>query len=250
MANGNICMIQYLKSGMAHGLFICPPCGFLTLPAVLLKFDIRWITVLTVLLSFSIVLLNIRLKGNRYFGYIQVVLACLLFWWIFARNDVHSLISMSEEGVVILYFVMLSLAIISNNAVLMGIATACCMLSRYSMIGWMAPCLIFYGFQKDYRRPAIFICTGISCFLLFFLIPFGYQTAWQMISLPALYVDFAKHVWEFSPEVFWLNPGLAKFFGPHHIGILHADLICDEFCCSTCFYVFLPAPEEMEVSKY
>jgi hypothetical protein len=208
------------------------------LPAVVLKLDMRWVTVLSILISFTIILFAIKVKSNRYFGYCQMAIAAMLFWWIFARNDVHSLISMSEEGVVIFYFVLLSLAIISENAFLMGITASCCLLSRYSMIGWLVPCLIFYAFRKDYRRLIAFSVTGMSCVLLFFLIPFGYKALGQMISLPALYVAFAKHVWEFSPEVFWLNPGLAKFFGPHRMATLHNTLLITSFAIPLIFMCF------------
>jgi hypothetical protein len=215
-----------------------PAMWFPYAPAVFMKLDLRWITVAALILSFSIVLFIIRIKGNRYFGYGQIAITALLFWWLFARNDVHSLISMSEEGVVIFYFVLLSLAIISDNAFLMGLVSACCLLSRYSMIGWLAPCLLFYIFQRDYRKLLVFSVTGITCFLLFFLIPFGYDALEQMISLPSLYVSFAKHVWEFTPEVYWLNPGLAKFFGPHRIGILHTTLLVMSFVVPFLFMCF------------
>ena len=108
-------------------------------PAIALQVDIRWVTVVTVLLSFFIILFLIRIRKNGIFGWAQIMIAAMLFWWIFARNDVHSLISMSEEGAVIFYFVLLSVAIISGNAFFMGIAASCCLLSRYSMIGWLIP---------------------------------------------------------------------------------------------------------------
>jgi len=215
-----------------------PAMWFPYVPAVFMKLDLRWITVAALLLSFSIVLFNIRIKGNRYFGFGQIAIGALLFWWLFARNDVHSLISMSEEGVVIFYFVLLSLAIISDNAFLMGFVSSCCLLSRYSMIGWLVPCLLFYAFRRDYRKLVIFSVTGVACFILFFLIPFGFKALEQMISLPSLYVSFAKHVWEFSPEVYWLNPGLAKFFGPHRIGILHTTLLVMSFALPILFMCF------------
>src|SRR5450432_1535405 len=198
-------------------------------PAVLFGIDMRWITAGAVLLSFAIILFSIRVRGNRYFGYVQIAVSALLFWWIFARNDVHSLISMSEEGVVIFYFVLLSLAIISGNPFLMGITASLCLLSRYSMVGWLIPCLIFFASRKEFRKLIIFSIAGVVCFLLFFLIPFGLRTLDQMISLPGNYVAFAKHVWEYSPEVFWLNPGLAKFFGPHRLALLHGILIAMSF---------------------
>ena len=145
---------------------------------------------------------------------------------------------MSEEGPVTFYFVILTLAILSDNALLMGIAASCCLLSRYSMIGWLIPCMIFYAGRKDYRRLVVFSLTGLSCVLLFFLIPFGFQTLAQMIALPGQYVDFAKHVWEFSPEVFWLNPGLAKFFGLHGTRALHLTLLTASFAIPFLFMCF------------
>jgi hypothetical protein len=195
------------------------------IPAVALHWDMRWVTVISLLISFAIILIFVRVKKNGYYGYGLLLIVAVLFWWIFSRNEVHSLITMSEEGVVILYFVLLCLSIISGNALLMGLSASLCLLSRYSMIGWLIPSLIYFATRKEMRRLIIFSATGILCFTIFFLIPFGWKTMEQMIALPGNYVGFAKHVWEFSPEVYWLNPGMAKFFGPHHIEALHKTLI-------------------------
>jgi hypothetical protein len=207
-------------------------------PAVLMKLDMRWITVIALLLTFTIILFSIRIRSNRYFGYGQIAIAAALFWWIFARNDVHSLISMSEEGIVIFYFVLLCLAIIADKPFLMGLLACCCILSRYSMVGWLVPCLVFYAFQRNYRKLIVFSVTGVVCFILFFLIPFGYKAFNQMISLPSLYINFAKHVWDSTPEVFWLNPGLAKFFGRQNMGILHITLLVMSFAVPLLFMSF------------
>ena len=207
-------------------------------PAVILKIDMRWITVIALLLTFTIILFTIRLRNNHYFGYGQIAIAAALFWWIFARNDVHSLISMSEEGIVIFYFVLLGLAIMAGNPFLMGLVACCCILSRYSMVGWLVPCIVYYAFQRNYRNLIVFSITGVVCFILFFLIPFGFKALGQMISLPSLYVSFAKHVWDSTPEVFWLNPGLAKFFGRQHMGILHIALLVTSFAAPLLFMCF------------
>jgi|SRR5664279_5239774 len=207
-------------------------------PAVALGIDMRWVTVFSLLLSFTVVLMVIRLKNNLIYGIGQIVIVALLFWWLFSRNEVHSLITMSEEGVVIFYFVMLCVAIISGNAMLMGITASLCLLSRYSMIGWLIPCLIYFTARKDFRKLIIFSTTGTVCVFLFFLIPFGWKTLQQMIALPANYVGFARTIWENSPEVFWLNPGLAKFFGPHRVTILHETLIVTSFGIPILFMAF------------
>ena len=207
-------------------------------PAVALGLDMRWVTVISLLLSFTIVIMIIRVKDNIVYGAGQIVIAAILFWWLFSRNDVHSLISMSEEGVVIFYFVMLSVAIISGNALFMGITASACLLSRYSMIGWLVPCLMYFTVRKDFRRLIIFSVTGLACVFLFFLLPFGWKTLEQMIALPANYVGFARSIWEKSPEVFWLNPGLAKFFGLHRVSILHTTLIIASFGIPVLFMGF------------
>jgi hypothetical protein len=206
--------------------------------AVALQADMRWVTVAAILASFAIILWMIRIRKNGYYGYGMIAIVVILFWWIFARNDIHSLVSMSEEGVVIFYFVLLTLAIISQNAFLIGITASLCLLSRYSMIGWVMPFMIYLIYRREYRKLIIFSLTGISCFLFLFLIPFGYRTMQQMIALPGNYVTFANHVWEFSPEVYWLNLGLAKFYGPHRMELLHKTLIVSSFFLPVWFMVF------------
>lgn len=208
------------------------------LPAVAMQVDMRWVTVLAILLSFIIILTCIRIRKNGYFGYGQILVAALLFWWIFSRNEVHCLISMTEEGVVILYFVLLSLAIISGNTFFIGITASLCLLSRYSMIGWLVPCMLFLTAHKGFRKFMIFLVTGLVCFLLLYFIPYGNKTIERMIALPGNYVAFAKLVWEYSPEVYWLNPGLAKFFGPHRAAILHSTFLAVSFGIPILFMCF------------
>jgi hypothetical protein len=207
-------------------------------PAVALHLDMRWVTVISLLLSFTIVLLFIRLKNNSYYGIGQIVIASILFWWLFSRNDIHGMISLSEEGVVIIYFVMLCMAIVSGNAWFVGIAASLCLLSRYSMIGWLLPCMIYFTARKDFKKLFIFSITGVACVFFFFLVPFGWNTLLQMVALPANYIGFAKTVWNDSPEIFWLNPGLAKFFGPHRVEVLHKTLIIASFGIPILFMVF------------
>lgn len=208
------------------------------LPAMVWHIDMRWITVGSVLASFTVVLYGIKFRKNGYFGLGQILLVAVLFWWIFARNDVHGLVSMSEEGVVILYFVLLTAAIGTENAFFMGITAALCLLSRYSMIGWLIPCLVLWLSKKEFRKALIFSATGLGCLLLGFVIPFGYPVIVQMITLPGNYVAFAKHVWELTPEVYWVNLGMAKFFGASGMTALHRTLVITSFGLPLLFTFF------------
>jgi hypothetical protein len=195
--------------------------------AILLKTDMRWITVICLLLSFAGFLWVLRLRKNSLYPYLLIPAAAMLFWWIFSRDDVHGVISLSEEGPVILYYVLLSLAIVSGNIYFIAVATSLCLLSRFSAAGWIIPFLLIMIFRKEYRKVMLFSFSGIVIFLLLFPIPFGFSPLKELVHLPSGYIAFASRVWRDSPETFWLNLGLAKFFGPHHTAALHATLL---FC--------------------
>ena len=203
--------------------------------AVLMKMDMRWVTVLCLLLSFGGFLCVLRIRKHSFYSYLLIAVAGMFFWWIFSRDDVHGLISLSEEGPVILYYSLLCFAIVSGNIYFIAIAASLCLLSRFSMIGWIIPFLLILILQKKYKKSVLFSLTGILFFLIFFLIPFGLSPFRQLIRLPSGYVSFALRVWADSPETFWLNLGFAKFFGPHHAAALHATLLLCSFILPVIF---------------
>lgn len=205
--------------------------------ALLLNLDMRWVTVIAILFSFAGFLFMLRIRKNGVYPYLLLAIAGMLFWWIFSKDDIHGIISMSEEGPVILYFVLLCFAIISGNIYFIGFAASLCLLSRYSMIGWLIPFLLFLVWHKRYKKGMIFFVTVNLFFLLFFLLPFGTAAAQQLFRLPSTYIAFAARVWRDTPEVFWLNPGFAKFFGPHRTAILHETLVLGSFVLPALFMI-------------
>lgn len=194
-------------------------------PALIFNFDIRWITVACLFIVFSIFLLLLRFGRKRLSAFFLLVIAFALFWWMLAQDDVHYFISMSEEGVVVLYYALLVLALLRGNIVFIGIAASLCMLSRYALIGWIPAFLFFLLLNKRKKEAALFTITGVLCFLILFILPFGWPVFVQLVQLPGNYIEFAKIVWQNSREVFWLSLGFAKFFGPQGTGLLHKLLI-------------------------
>lgn len=207
-------------------------------PAIIFDFDMRWITSGCLLFSFSAFLLVLNFNKNRILISIAMAIAFILFWWVFAQDDSHGLVSMSEEGVVILYYVLLALAIGSGNIVLIGLAASLCMLSRYSLIGWIPAFLFYLISDKKKKSLILFIMTGIISFLVIFIIPFGWHAFTQLLKLPGSYIEFAKKVWSDSPEIFWLSLGLAKFFGPGKTALSHTTLIALTFIVPLLFVIF------------
>jgi len=206
-------------------------------PAVLFNFDMRWITVVCLLFVFSAYLFKLDFTKDSIRSYIMLVIAGVLFWWLFAHDDSHGLLSMSEEGVVIFFHVVLVLALFSGNIVFIAIAASLCMLSRYLMIGWIPAFVLYLALTKRKKDILIFTGTGILSFLFLFIIPFGWNAFVRLITLPGKYVDFAAIVWRDSSEVFWLSLGFAKFFGQKNTASLHNLLITFTFLLPILFVI-------------
>ena len=206
-------------------------------PAIALGIDMRWIAIAGILFAFGTFLFIYRPNSHRYLSFFTGVLAFLLFWWIVADNT-PGIVSVAEEGVVIAYYVLLVLALVSGNAWLIGIAVSLCMLSRYALVGWIPAYVLYLALDRRWRTLSVFTLTGIGCFLLLFLLPVGWETFMRLVKLPGNYVAFAGRVWKDSPDVFQSSPGLAIFFGPKRIALLHRMLILFSFLVPFLFVVY------------
>jgi hypothetical protein len=205
--------------------------------AVAFGIDMRWITVAGLLFTFAVFIFVFQPDSKSYRSFFTGVLAFLLFWWIFADNT-PGVISVSEEGVVIAYYVLLVLALVSGNPWITGIAASLCMLSRYALVGWIPAFLIYMLLTRKWKKAAIFSLTGLLCLLFFFIFPVGWPTFLRLLRLPGNYVHFAGVVWNDSPEVFSTSLGFAGFFGPRHIALLHGLLITLSFGVPILFIIY------------
>ena len=204
-------------------------------PALVLGIDMRWIAITGLLFAFGTFVFLYRPSGDRR-PFFLGVLAFLLFWWVVADNTA-GVVSVSEEGVVIGYYVLLVLALLSGKPWLTGIAISLCMLSRYALVGWIPAYLLYLVLERRWRHLSIITLTGIICFTMLFLVPVGWTTTLRLIHLPGDYVAFADRVWNDSPAVFSTAPGLAWFFGRKGVAILHGLLITFSFTLPIVFTV-------------
>jgi hypothetical protein len=205
--------------------------------AVVFGIDMRWITVAGLLFAFGVFVFVFQPDSKSYRHFFTGVLAFLLFWWIFA-DDTPGVISVSEEGVVIAYYVFLVLALVSGNPWLTGIAASLCMLSRYALVGWIPAYLLYLLLTSKWKKAAIFSLTGVLCLLFLFIFPVGWHTFLRLLELPGNYVKFAGVVWNDSPDVFSTGLGFAGIFGPRHIAILHGFLVVLSFSVPALFILY------------
>jgi hypothetical protein len=203
--------------------------------ATYFNFDMRWITVIGLFFGFSSFLLIFHQRANS-FSFAGFLISSLLFCWLFTEQT-NGFISMTEEGVVVAYYVLLVLAIYSQNMMLIGFAASLCLLSRYAFIGWIPAFLVFLLIYKKRKQALIFSIAGWAGLLLICIFPFGMEPILNLAKLPGKYIAFAKIVWEDSPDVFQYSLGFAKFFGPQRIRALHATLVLLTFAIPLLFVI-------------
>ena len=92
-------------------------------------------------------------------------------------------------------------------------------------------------YEKKYASFIKLGITGLVCFLGLMIIPFGWLPFYKLLWLPAQYISFATRVWQDSPQVFYTSLGLAKFFGPGRIELLHHLVIRLSFTVPVLFTV-------------
>ncbi len=207
-------------------------------PAVLFGFDMRWITAGCIFVVFAIFILVLRPAKNPYSSLVLLGMASLLFCWLLIQDEEHGFISMSEEGVVVVYYVLLVLAIMSDQVWLIGIAAALCLLSRFSLIGAIPALLCYLMLHKRNKQALLLSLIGVGSFLVFFILPFGWRRFSDLLSLPAQYVHFSHLVWKNDPDVFLRGLGFAKFFGPANASVLHLLLIVLTFAVPVSYVLF------------
>jgi hypothetical protein len=205
-------------------------------PAVYLGMDMRWTAIAGLLFAFGAFIFLYR-RSNGQLSFYLGVLAFLLFWWIVADNT-PGIVSVSEEGVVIGYYVLLVLALVSGKPWLTGIAISLCMLSRYALVGWIPAYILWLVLEKRTKQLSVISLTGVLCFVLIFLVPVGGVTFIRLLHLPQDYIAFAGRVWKDSPDTFSTAPGLAWFFGRNGTAILHGLLIFFSFTLPIAFTVY------------
>jgi hypothetical protein len=204
-------------------------------PAIAMGVDMRWIAAAGLLFAFAAFIVLYKPTASRS-SFFLAVLAFLLLWWIVADNT-PGLVSVSEEGVVIGYYVFLVIALVSGKPWLTGIAISLCMLSRYALVGWIPAYVLWLLLEKKGKQLSVISLTGILCFVLLFLLPVGWVTFSRLAHLPGNYIGFAARVWKDSPDVFSTAPGMAWFFGRNGTALLHGFLILFSFTLPAAFTV-------------
>jgi hypothetical protein len=197
----------------------------------------RWITVCGIWLSVLICILPGIWQRNISHIFFAAALLALLSWLHFDKTN--NVIRLTEEGVVFFYYSLMAIAIISENPWITGIAAALCLLSRYAIIGWLPFAGLYLLFTRQYNYLFKVVTAGIIVMFLILVLPFGLKPLLYHFQFPAQYISQASRVWSENPEFFYASPGMAKFFGPGNIQLLHHILLSGTFIIPILFLFLL-----------
>jgi hypothetical protein len=206
-------------------------------PSLVFKFDMRWITVSGIWLSVLLCVLPVRWKFSVRHIFFALSILVLLAWLHF--DKVNNVIRLTEEGVIFFYFSLLTISIISGNPWLVGITAVLCLLSRYSMIGWIPFAVLYLLSVRQFNYLWKAAASGAAVILVLVILPFGLEPLQDQLQLPSAYIVQADKVWKEYPEFFYKSPGMAKFFGPDHVQLLHSILLWGSFIVPLAFFFLI-----------
>ena len=194
--------------------------------AEFLGVDVRWTTVVFLLtgifLTFKI--LPTKYAGNPLLLITSFISLFLLLNFLLVKDKVT--FGRTEEGVVIAYYLFLGFALAKKKPILIGIAIACCLLSRFALFFWV-PMYLLYVFFFESRKNAYMTTSVITIIVLFvFLIPFGFSQPEYFINIPADYKVGVDQAWEYnynevSGRYYENSLGYTKYFDITEIHFLH-----------------------------
>lgn len=185
-------------------------------------FDPRWIDIVLILAATIVPMLLIR-KGSKYSWFsLLAIPAIIALYQQFMHID-RRLISMSDEGVVIGWYILLICAVWSRKPVLTGILIALSLLSRLSIIGWVPAFGLFLFFFED-RKKAIKIATvaGVTGLVLMFVTGALFNLS-NFLDLPKRYLKAVQGE-EYQKLLGSINegPGIAKMLTQQQLITLHS----------------------------
>lgn len=192
---------------------------------IALGVDLRFMNLIFILLSIFFIFDLLNFKNNKP-SLSLLILVPLLILLSYIFIDYSTLITISEEPIVIGFYVFLGYAVIKNKPILILVALSFCIMSRYSLVFW-AITYIAYTFFQISKSKALIIGIGSGLFCLFLLyISQGIYQLELFHSLKSAYLETLTNHEKAGPitSITQKNIGLARFFSFEQLPHLHNAL--------------------------
>ncbi|MBX2876565.1 MAG: hypothetical protein KTR30_30905 [Saprospiraceae bacterium] len=190
------------------------------------KIDLRWIGTSLLLVSFAMVfytpLRKNRVHGGQLLALLPPILLAIYIFWIYS-----TLITLSEEPLVVFYYVLLGFAIYRKWPILTGFAIALCLLSRYALVFWVPMYLVFQFLYQSRRAATNTLLAIVLTSTLLLTIGQAWSQVGFFLSLQDSYLEDLlqeESQWKFVAQLA-NNPGIVKFLPYEKIALWHQVLI-------------------------
>lgn len=180
-------------------------------PSIYMEIDIRWTSMTALLVSVSFIFF---IGKKSLYNFKTFLIALPLYFLIDGLLHTKSvLIYLSEEPIVIAYYLFLAFALAKNRPYLIAIALSLCLMSRFALAFWFFMYLAYLFFFES-KKTALKITATVGSICLLLLV--FTSAIWQLdviLSLPSIYIDhLMDNEWKFHGFA-TTNLGLVKFFG-------------------------------------
>lgn len=199
--------------------------------------DIRWTGVLLLLVSLFFLFFISRRNTYSITTIVILLPLWILFEGIFQQDS--RLLSLSEEPVVIAYYLFLAFALARKNYWMIGVAIGLCLMSRFSLAIWFLMYLL-YVFVFQSKKGAVQIAGTVMLVSGLLLIPTGaFRQLEVILGLPEVYIKAVMESrWKFEGPVNE-NLGLAKFFDYDSLALVHQIFLLGNYIIPfLCLFLF------------
>ena len=189
------------------------------MPAVIFKFDLRWITLTALFIGLFTVATPV-FKAHKNIPVVPFLITCISFFLVcnFFLTHGTDFWAMSEEGVVTGFYLLLAFALLQQNYYLIGLGIALCLLSRYSLVPWIPVYLVFLYLTEriNFKKTATVLVIFVA---IVFVLPFFIWDPLYFLKLPFIQSGSQDWFWEnnkLSVTKDFTTVGMYKFFLPKY----------------------------------
>jgi hypothetical protein len=198
------------------------------IPAVVFGFDMRWTCIIFILLGCILILLMSGSKRQATLQSTSILIPLALVFYALLNVDTRLLV-MSQEGVVIGFYLLLIYALSTRKSFVIAIAISLCLLSRYTLAVWAVMYVIYLYFFES-RKAAIQVASVSALVVsIFLLVSQGFRQIFTFLHTQDLYLKAAENprrVEKLTPAI-ENNLGMAKMVDFADLNILHnLFLVC------------------------
>ena len=199
----------------------------------IMEIDMRW-TGITFLLIATLSMLFPWQKNTWKANSLIVMMVILLALWMDWMYLDQIMIALTEEGVVIGYYALLCIALMSKRPLLIGITIGLCMMSRYMLAPWALMFVIAIWLLENKSQAYKIILSSGATIIIFMTFGQGWAALPVFLKVPdnylsAVLADKAKYF-----SVIDSSLGMAKHWEFESLGGLHSLMKILSFLVPIC----------------